>query len=201
MGSNTFSGGLHILDISTPTAPTLTGSFAEDGYTHDAQIVVYNGPDAQHVGKEIAFAFNENTVAVVDVTNAGDPVMLSNTGYSGSAYTHQGWLTEDQRYLLVNDENDEGSVNTRTYIFDCLDLDAPVLIGTHVGSTPPSTTTSTTTRDTATKPTTRPVCASSIWRMASGSLTEVAHFDVYRPPTPPSSMALGACIPSSPRAT
>ena len=44
VGSNTFSGGLHILDISTPTAPTLIGSFAEDGYTHDAQIVVYNGP-------------------------------------------------------------------------------------------------------------------------------------------------------------
>ena len=181
IGSNTFSGGLHILDISTPTAPTLIGSFAEDGYTHDAQIVVYNGPDAQHVGKEIAFAFNENTVAIVDVTNAGDPVMLSNTGYSASAYTHQGWLTEDQRYLLVNDELDEdGSVNTRTYIFDCLDLDAPVLIGTHLGSTPAID---------HNLYNHEGYCYQANYRaglrildladVASGSLTEVAHFDVY----------------------
>ena len=180
VGSNTFSGGLHILDISTPTAPTLIGSFAEDGYTHDAQIVVYNGPDAQHVGKEMAFAFNENSIAIVDVTNAGDPVMLSNTGYSGSAYTHQGWLTEDQRYLLVNDENDEGSVNTRTYIFDCLDLDSPQLIGTHVGSTPAID---------HNLYNHEGYCYQANYRaglrildlaeVGSGSLTEVAHFDVY----------------------
>ncbi len=134
VGSNTFSGGLHILDISVPTNPTLIGSFAEDGYTHDAQIVNYSGPDATHVGKEIALCFNENTVAIVDVTDATDPLMLSNTSYGAAQYTHQGWLTEDQRYLLVNDEGDQGTINTRTYIFDCLDLDAPVLIGTHVGS-------------------------------------------------------------------
>lgn len=136
VGTGTFSGGLHILDLSNATAPALIGSFAEDGYTHDAQIVNYSGPDGQHVGKEIALCFNENSVAIVDVTDATDPLMLSNTSYASAQYTHQGWLTEDQRYLLVNDESDEGSVNTRTYIFDCLDLDNPVLIGTHVGSTP-----------------------------------------------------------------
>ena len=115
VGTGTFSGGLHILDISVPTSPSLIGSFAEDGYTHDAQVVMYAGPDADHTGKEIAFAFNENSIAIVDVTNAGDPAMISNTGYAASADTHQGWLTEDQRYLLVNDELDEdGSVNTRT---------------------------------------------------------------------------------------
>ena len=44
--ANTFSGGLHILDISVsnPTTPSLIGSFAEDGYTHDAQIVNYERP-------------------------------------------------------------------------------------------------------------------------------------------------------------
>lgn len=136
VGTGTFSGGLHILDISNPTNPTLIGSFAEDGYTHDAQIVNYSGPDAEHTGKEIALCFNENSVAIVDVSDATDPILLSNTGYAAAQYTHQGWLTEDSRYLLVNDENDEGSVNTRTYIFDCLDLDNPVLIGTHVGATP-----------------------------------------------------------------
>ena len=181
VGSNTFSGGLHILNISTPTAPTLIGSFAEDGYTHDAQIVMYTGPDADHTGKEVAFAFNENSIAIVDVTNAGDPVMISNTGYSASAYTHQGWLTEDQRYLLVNDELDEdGSVNTRTYIFDVFDLDAPVLIGTHLGST------SAIDHNLYNH---EGYCYQANYRaglrildladVGSGSLTEVAHFDVY----------------------
>ena len=135
IGANTFSGGLNIIDISNPLTPTLIGSFAEDGYSHDAQIVNYIGPDAQYAGKEIAFCFNENTVTIVDVTDAGDPVLLSATGYSTSAYTHQGWLTEDHKYLLVGDELDEGSVNTRTYIFDVQDLNNVSLIGTHVGAT------------------------------------------------------------------
>jgi choice-of-anchor B domain-containing protein len=44
-------------------------------------------------------------------------------------------LTEDQRYYVMDDELDEGSVNTRTYIWDLLDLDNPQLIGTHVAAT------------------------------------------------------------------
>ncbi len=135
IGASTFSGGLNIIDISNPLNPTLIGSFAEDGYSHDAQVVNYIGPDAQYAGKEIAFCFNENTVTIVDVTDATDPVMVSATGYSTSAYTHQGWLTEDHKYLLVGDELDEGSVNTRTYIFDVQDLNNVSLIGTHVGAT------------------------------------------------------------------
>ena len=33
-------GGLHIIDISTPTSPTLAGGFDADGYTHDVQCVI-----------------------------------------------------------------------------------------------------------------------------------------------------------------
>ncbi len=180
VGTNTFSGGLHILDISNPTAPSLIGSFAEDGYTHDAQIVNYSGPDAQHVGKEIALCFNENSIAIVDVTNAGDAILLSNTGYATAQYTHQGWLTEDQRYLLVNDESDENSTNTRTYIFDCLDLDNPALIGTHEGTTPAID---------HNLYNHEGYCYQANYRagmrvldlesVGSGTLTEVAYFDVY----------------------
>ena len=104
MGTDTFSGGLHIVDISDPTNPTAMGSFAADGYTHDAQVVSYAGPDAEFSGKEIAFCFNENTLTIVDVTDATDPALISATGYSNSAYTHQGWLTEDHKYVLLGDE-------------------------------------------------------------------------------------------------
>jgi choice-of-anchor B domain-containing protein len=137
VGTNTFSGGLHIVDISDPLNPTLIGDFSEDGYTHDAQVVNYSGPDTNFQGKEIAFACNENTVTVVDVTDASNTGLISSTGYPGSSYTHQGWLTEDHRYFLSNDELDEqgSGINTTTFIWDMLDLSAPLIIGTFVSST------------------------------------------------------------------
>jgi choice-of-anchor B domain-containing protein len=137
IGASTFSGGLNIIDISNPLSPTLIGSFAEDGYSHDAQIVNYNGPDAQYAGSEIAFCFNEDMVTIVDVTDATDPVLVSTTPYSTSGYTHQGWLTEDHKYLLVNDELDEQQSGqpTRTYIFDVQDLNNVSLIDAQLGST------------------------------------------------------------------
>ena len=137
VGTNTFSGGLHIVDISDPLNPALIGDFSEDGYTHDAQVVSYSGPDTNFQGKEIAFACNENTVTIIDVTDASNTGLISSTGYPGSSYTHQGWLTEDHRYFLSNDELDEqgSGINTTTFIWDMLDLSSPVIIGTFVSST------------------------------------------------------------------
>ena len=40
VGTNTFSGGLHFVDIRDPVNPTAAGGFSGDGYTHDAQCVV-----------------------------------------------------------------------------------------------------------------------------------------------------------------
>jgi len=137
VGTNTFEGGLHIVDISDPLNPTLIGDFSEDGYTHDAQVVNYAGPDTNFQGKEIAFACNENTVTIADVTDASNTTLISSTGYPGASYTHQGWLTEDHRYFLSNDELDEqnSGINTTTFIWDMLDLSAPEIIGTFVSST------------------------------------------------------------------
>ena len=134
-GGNQCSGGLHMVDMSNPLNPTFAGCYAGDGYTHDAQCVVYQGPDADYQGREICFNANTDTLTIVDVDNKSTPQLISRTGYSTSGYTHQGWLTEDQRYYLMDDELDEGAVNTRTYIWDLLDLDDPQLIGTHVAET------------------------------------------------------------------
>ncbi|MEM7317148.1 MAG: choice-of-anchor B family protein, partial [Planctomycetota bacterium] len=137
VGSNEAAGGLYIIDLSNPASPTFAGSFASDGYTHDVQVVNYAGPDTVHVGQEIAFAANEDTLTIVDVTDkgppAGNPVQLSRTGYANSQYTHQGWLSEDHRYYYFNDELDERNLgnNTRTHVFDVSDLDSPVYVGFH----------------------------------------------------------------------
>ena len=81
----------------------------------------------------------EDTLTIVDVTNKAAPAMLSRTGYSGSRYTHQGWLTEDHAYFLLDDELDEANnpavTNTRTYLWDVSNLDDPVLIGVHDSTT------------------------------------------------------------------
>ncbi|MFZ6052619.1 choice-of-anchor B family protein [Halocola ammonii] len=138
VGTGTFAGGLHIVNIQDPLNPVIAGDFSQDGYTHDAHVVTYNGLDAEHVGKEIAFACNQNSLTIVDCEDKTDCQQLSRTEYEGSAYAHQGWLTEDHRYFLLGDELDEIQLgnNTRTLIWDCEDLDNPVLIGEHLAETP-----------------------------------------------------------------
>ena len=138
VGSTTCSGGLHMVDISNPLAPSFAGCFSADGYTHDVQCVDYTGPDNDHQGKEICFAANEDTLTIIDVTAKATPVQLSRTGYTGHGYTHQGWLTGDQTYYIHDDELDElfNGHNTRTYVWDVSDLDAPALNGFHQHSGP-----------------------------------------------------------------
>ncbi|MEM1204699.1 MAG: choice-of-anchor B family protein [Acidobacteriota bacterium] len=127
VGSDECSGGLLMIDVRTPTQPTVAGCYSDDGYTHDAQCVNYRGPDAEHQGKEICFASNEDTLTLVDVSDKQNPVLISRTGYDGWGYTHQGWLTEDHSRFLLDDEGDENrnGHNTRTYVWDLKDLDAP----------------------------------------------------------------------------
>jgi len=129
VGTEQCEGGLYMVNIQSPTNPVFAGCFSSDGYTHDAQCVVYNGPDTEHQGKEICFASNEDTVTVVDVTDKNNPIELSRNGYSGAAYTHQGWLTPDQRFFLHDDELDElfFGHNTLTYVWDFSDLDNGVI--------------------------------------------------------------------------
>jgi len=136
VGGTTCSGGIHMVNISNPLTPVFAGCFSSDGYTHDAQCLNYQGPDSDYTGREICFASNVDTVTVVDVTDKSNPTMLSRTGYSGSQYTHQGWLTEDQRYFVFDDELDESrdNVNTRSLVIDFNDLDKPVFKGFHESS-------------------------------------------------------------------
>lgn len=124
VGSNTCSGGLHMVDIRQPKRPSFAGCVSGDGYTHDTQVVVYDGPDQRFTGREIAFSSNEDSLTIVDVTEKAAPVQLARINYAGFAYTHQGWLTPDQRYFVLGDELDEFAFqhNTRTYVFDLVSL-------------------------------------------------------------------------------
>lgn len=125
VGSDTFGGGPHFVNIQNPINPIGEGGFS--GYSHDAQVVTYNGPDADYVGREILIGSNENEVVLFDVTDKSNPIEISTISYSNIGYTHQGWFTEDMRYFIVGDEVDEINfgINTRTLVFDFSDLDNP----------------------------------------------------------------------------
>lgn len=181
IGTNTCSGGLHIVDIRVPTNPTQAGCYSGDGYTHDVQCVNYAGPDTTRTGRELCFASNEDTLTIVDVTDKSAPVLLARRTYDGASYTHQGWLTDDQRYFLIDDEADEGKgYNTRTYVFDVADPAAPAHIGTHVGTNPAIDHNQYIVRNHTYQANYRSgLRILDISGVASGSLSEVAFFDIY----------------------
>jgi len=145
VGTATCRGGLHIVDINDPLNPTFAGCYSADGYTHDTQCVNYQAPypDSRYYGKEICYAFNEDTLTIVDVTDKLNIVLVSRTGYNGFQYTHQGWVTPDGRFIYMDDELDEyygttfpqngGSddgARTRTLIWNADDLQNPKWVNT-----------------------------------------------------------------------
>lgn len=138
VGTNSYNGGPHFVNIQDPTNPTAAGGYSMDAYSHDAQVVMYCGPDSDYAGREILIGSNENEVVIVDITDKSNPVSISSISYTNIGYTHQGWFTEDQRYFIVGDETDElgAGFNTRTIIFDFEDLDNPQFHFEHFGATP-----------------------------------------------------------------
>jgi choice-of-anchor B domain-containing protein len=128
----TCNGGLFVVDVKDPLKPTTAGCFGGDGYVHDAQCVIYHGPDTRYTGKEICFCFNEDTLTLVDVTDKSQMTMISKTAYPNAEYTHQGWLTEDHAVILLDDELDENEKPTdeqftKSYVWDVSNLEMPDL--------------------------------------------------------------------------
>lgn len=135
VGSSTCSGGLHFISLENPASPKNLGCFSQDGYTHDAQCVIYEGPDEDYQGREICVNSNEDTITIVDVTEKSAPIQIARESYPNASYVHQGWFTEDQQYFYQGDELDEAQTNTRTLIWDLTDLDDPFLAKEYFGPT------------------------------------------------------------------
>ncbi len=125
--NNIYKGGPLFINIQDPKNPISEGGWGTDNYSHDAQVVTYNGPDSDYTGKEILIGSNENEVVIVDITDKANPKNISKISYPNVRYTHQGWFTEDQKYFILGDEHDELriGINTRSIIFDFTDLDNP----------------------------------------------------------------------------
>jgi hypothetical protein len=73
-------------------------------------------------------AQNENTLTIISMADHNNPEMLSRVTYDNVYYTHQGWLTEDQTHLFLDDELDESrgpEPRTRTMIWCAQRTPAP----------------------------------------------------------------------------
>ncbi len=128
--AGTYQGGPVFINIQDPLNPVSEGGFASSGarqYSHDAQVINYNGPDNDYTGREILIGSNEVEIVIADVTDKANPVNIATINYPDVGYTHQGWFTEDMKYFILGDETDEQGVgfNTRSIIFDFQDLDNP----------------------------------------------------------------------------
>jgi len=147
-GGETCGGALHMIDIREPENPRFAGCYADPatgsagtGYTHDAQCVLYHGPDEDHAGREICFNASETALGIGDVTDKENPTPIASASYPNVAYAHQGWLSEDHRYFFLDDELDELSgvvEGTRTLVWDVQDLDDPVLAAEYMSENPAS---------------------------------------------------------------
>ncbi len=135
---NTNGGnGITAVDLNVnPAAPTVAGTWTDSDpgvRCHDIFARTYtSGPRA---GDEIAFCFAEGDgLYIVDVTNKASMSRISKLAYTNATYCHQGWLTDDNEYLLLNDELDEQNVpavsTTTTYVIDVGNLNNPSEAGT-----------------------------------------------------------------------
>jgi len=141
-GGETCGGGLHMVDARDPVRPTFAGCYHDAGsagsrgYTHDAQCLVYRGPDDRYRGRQICVGANESEINIADVTDKSSPVTLARMSYPNVSYAHQGWFDDEQRYFYTNDETDEldGTVaGTRTIVWDLTELDDPVVAHEYIG--------------------------------------------------------------------
>ena len=135
--SSTYGGGAIFINIQDPLNPVIEGGFGEGGYSHDAQVITYNGPDTEYTDKEILIGSNENEIVIADISDKTNPLVISTISYANVKYAHQGWFTEDLKYFILGDELDEYRLGnkTRSIIFDFTDLDNPVYHFDYLGTT------------------------------------------------------------------
>ncbi|MEZ4858333.1 MAG: choice-of-anchor B family protein [Flavobacteriaceae bacterium] len=141
LGAGSNGSNQRIFNLNTSlTNPPSVATLSAYGYCHDAQVVIYDGPDPNYQGRELFIGSfsGSDFLRILDVTNKNSITQIGVIDYTNKYYTHQGWFTEDKRFFIVGDEIDEENVgfNTRTLVFDLEDLTNPTLYYTHFGSTP-----------------------------------------------------------------
>lgn len=129
---------VHMVDFSDPMNAKSLGCIDLPGQVHDAQCLVYHGPDTDYQDHEICVTYNGNdAISVVDVQDKSAVKVISTAAYMNGAYSHQGWFNDAHTHIALGDELDEGRNRspTRTFIMDMTDLDKPVPVAQYDAKT------------------------------------------------------------------
>lgn len=135
-GTNPCDGAVYMLDLQDPLAPEFAGCFAEAyGLASDSMCALYQGPDEAYQGREICLIASDDNIIVGDVTDKNDPLVLANLTYPDISRAHLAWMTEDHRYFVSADMNDEMmlGLNTRIMLWDFSQVMSPTLVGIYEG--------------------------------------------------------------------
>lgn len=62
--NGTLRAGLVFFDLTDPTNPKTLGGTGKDGYVHDAQCLVYRGPDVAYSGREVCYGYDEDSITM-----------------------------------------------------------------------------------------------------------------------------------------
>lgn len=87
---STCASGLTFINMDDPAKPFSPGCAPGDGYVHDAQCLVYRGPDKKYKGRDVCYGYNEDTLTIYDVTDKQGTTgarIISKTPYQGASYT------------------------------------------------------------------------------------------------------------------
>jgi len=124
-GGGANCGGLYIVDINDPKNPQKAACHSPR-YTHDTECIVYDGPDTRYTGREICYCFDAGYgMTIKDVTNKNSIQTIGVMGSYGPTYCHQGWVSDNREFVLMNDEL---GPTGRTYVFNVTNLQNPTCI-------------------------------------------------------------------------
>lgn len=120
--------GFVAVNLANPVAPFITGSWNQAS-CHDMFVITYRqGPFA---GREIAFLFGGgNHFYIIDVTNKSNMFTVASLPEIPTGFGHQGWITEDRRFVIMGSELTNGAVTT-TFVSNVEDIEAPFFVNTY----------------------------------------------------------------------
>lgn len=126
VGSRESPGSTTCWNLADPRHPVRVGADSITGsiYVHEGMAMTYPQNSA-YPGKQVLFASSAfDGLMIWDVTNKNSPVLMDSVTYPMLGYTHQSWISEDLKYMYLNDEFDETTFNipSRTIVFDVQNL-------------------------------------------------------------------------------
>lgn len=124
-GSHEGPGTTVCFSLADPANPVKVGKDSmTENYAHD--IMPYTYTAGPYAGRQILFCSSEDRgVEIYDVTDKNNPFLVKTVTYPNIGYCHQAWMSEDEKYLYVDDEFDEWiwGYTTRTIVLDVSSLE------------------------------------------------------------------------------